>query len=167
MNETGSPKVLFENLDVTPIHSILWTGLHRHSPGRPVEYNPEWDLRALIPRQLLYIPQLGPLADPHRPPPEPLARPAMRWGRASTFSYPEETAPATGFQRMLEKGKASFQLASGYHLERAACRCCALHGSDDTLFPWLRGACQTTNYGLGAFIESRAFNRLRASSAVL
>jgi hypothetical protein len=43
MKETGSPKELFENLDLTPIHSILWTGLHKEGPGRPVEYDPEWD----------------------------------------------------------------------------------------------------------------------------
>ena len=56
MKESGSPKLLFENLDLTPIHPILWTGLHRHGPGRPVEYDPEWDLRALMLRQLLQIP---------------------------------------------------------------------------------------------------------------
>jgi hypothetical protein len=54
--EVGSPKLLFENLDLTPIHSILWTGLHTEGPGRPVEYNPEWDLRALMLRQLEQIP---------------------------------------------------------------------------------------------------------------
>jgi len=54
--EVGSPKLLFENLNLTPIHSILWTGLHQHGPGRPVEYNPEWDLRALMLRQLEQIP---------------------------------------------------------------------------------------------------------------
>jgi len=47
---------LFENLDLTPIHPILWTGLHRYGPGRPIEYNPEWDLRALMHRQLEQIP---------------------------------------------------------------------------------------------------------------
>jgi len=54
--ETGSPMLLFENVDLTPIHSILWTDLHRDGPGRPVEYNPEWDLRALMLRQLEQIP---------------------------------------------------------------------------------------------------------------
>jgi hypothetical protein len=39
--EVGSPKLLFENLNLTPIHSILWTDLHTEGPGRPVEYNPE------------------------------------------------------------------------------------------------------------------------------
>jgi hypothetical protein len=52
----GSPKLLFKNLDLTPIHPILWTGLHQYGPGRPVEYNPEWDLRALLLRQLEQIP---------------------------------------------------------------------------------------------------------------
>jgi hypothetical protein len=56
MKETGSPKLLFKNLDLTPIHSILWTGLHQYGLGRPVEYQPEWDLRALLLRQLEQIP---------------------------------------------------------------------------------------------------------------
>jgi len=56
VRETGSPKLLFENLDLTPIHSILWTDLHTEGPGRPVEYQPEWDLKALMLRQLEQIP---------------------------------------------------------------------------------------------------------------
>jgi hypothetical protein len=56
MKESGSPGILFENLDLTPIHPILWTGLHQYGPGRPVDYHPEWDLRALMLRQLLQIP---------------------------------------------------------------------------------------------------------------
>jgi hypothetical protein len=55
---TGSPKLLFENLDLTPIHHILWKKLHQTGPGRPVQYNPEWDLRALMTRQLLQIPYI-------------------------------------------------------------------------------------------------------------
>ena len=56
MKEVGSPKQLFENLDLTPIQPTLWTGLHTTGLGRPVQYNPEWDLRALMLRQLLQIP---------------------------------------------------------------------------------------------------------------
>lgn len=56
MKGAGSPKLLFENLDLTPIHPTLWKGLHKEGPGRPVEYDPEWDLRALMLRQLLQIP---------------------------------------------------------------------------------------------------------------
>jgi len=56
--EVGSPKLLFENLDLTLIHPILWRDLHRSGPGRPVVYNPEWDLRALMLRQLLQIPYM-------------------------------------------------------------------------------------------------------------
>jgi hypothetical protein len=41
MKRSGSPMLLFENLDLTPIRSILWTELHREGPGRPVEYNPD------------------------------------------------------------------------------------------------------------------------------
>jgi hypothetical protein len=50
--------ILFENLDLSPIHSILWKGLHREGPGRPVEYDPECDLRALLLRQLEQIPYM-------------------------------------------------------------------------------------------------------------
>ena len=44
---------LFDNLDSTPIHSFLWIGLHRHGRERPVEYQLERDLEALMLRQLL------------------------------------------------------------------------------------------------------------------
>jgi hypothetical protein len=56
MERSGSPMVLFENLDLSPLHSILWKGLHLEGSGRPVEYNPECDLRALMLRQLEQIP---------------------------------------------------------------------------------------------------------------
>lgn len=62
MKDTGSPKLLFENLNLTPIHHILWKNLHTKGPERPVEYNPEWDLRALMLRQLLQIPYVKDLA---------------------------------------------------------------------------------------------------------
>jgi hypothetical protein len=58
LKEVGSPKQLFENLDLTPIQPVLWTNLHKDGPGRPVQYNPEWDLRALMLRQLLQIPYI-------------------------------------------------------------------------------------------------------------
>ena len=58
MKGVGSPKLLFENLDLTPIHPTLWTGLHTEGPGRSVEYKPEWDLKALMVRQLLQIPYM-------------------------------------------------------------------------------------------------------------
>lgn len=56
MKKTGSPKLLFEMLDLSSIRPILWWGLHEDGAGRPVEYNPEWDLRALMLRQLEQIP---------------------------------------------------------------------------------------------------------------
>jgi hypothetical protein len=58
MKGAGSPKLMFENLDLTPIHPSLWTDLHTEGPGRPIEYNPEWDLRALMLRQLEQIPYI-------------------------------------------------------------------------------------------------------------
>jgi hypothetical protein len=55
MEKTGSPKLLFELVDLKPIRGILWVGLHLDGPGRPVVYDPEWDLRALMLRQLLQL----------------------------------------------------------------------------------------------------------------
>jgi len=48
--------LLFANLDLKPLHTILWKDLHLEGAGRPVEYNPECDLRALMLRQLEQIP---------------------------------------------------------------------------------------------------------------
>jgi len=56
VKEIGYPKLLFENHDLIPIQPTLWTNLHKTGPGRPVEYNPKWDLRALMLRQLKQIP---------------------------------------------------------------------------------------------------------------
>jgi hypothetical protein len=58
MKEVGSPKLLFDNLDLTPLQPILWRNLHTEGPGRPVTYDPEWDLRALMIRQLEQIPYI-------------------------------------------------------------------------------------------------------------
>ena len=48
--------LLFQSLDLRPLHSILWKDLHLEGAGRPVEYDPECDLRALMLRQLEQIP---------------------------------------------------------------------------------------------------------------
>jgi hypothetical protein len=58
VKDTGSPKQLFENLDLTPIHHTVWKNLHNKGPGRPVQYNPEWDLRVLMLKQLFQIPYI-------------------------------------------------------------------------------------------------------------
>jgi hypothetical protein len=50
--------LLFANLDLRPLHSILWKDLHLEGAGRPVEYAPECDLRALMLRQLEQIPYI-------------------------------------------------------------------------------------------------------------
>jgi len=75
----GSPKLLFKNLDLTPIQPILWTGLHKHGPGRPVQYSPECDLRALMLRQLLQIPYVKDLSKWLRR--DPYLRQACGYGR--------------------------------------------------------------------------------------
>jgi len=46
------------NLDLSPIHLILWKDLHKQGSGRPVEYQPNWDLKDLMLRQLLQIPYM-------------------------------------------------------------------------------------------------------------
>ena len=56
MKRSGSPILLFESLDLRPLHSILWKDLHLEGAGRPVEYDPESDFRALMLRQLEQIP---------------------------------------------------------------------------------------------------------------
>ena len=48
--------LLFQSVDLRPLHSILWKDLHFDGAGRPVEYDPECDLRALMLRQLEQIP---------------------------------------------------------------------------------------------------------------
>ena len=78
MKEAGSPKLLFESLDLTPIQPILWTGLHTQGPGRPAEYNPVWDLRALMLRQLEQIPYIKDLVKRLRR--EPYLRQACGYG---------------------------------------------------------------------------------------
>ena len=50
--------LLFESLDLKPLHSILWKDLHLKGAGRPVEYDPQCDLRALMLRQLQQIPYI-------------------------------------------------------------------------------------------------------------
>lgn len=62
MKRSGSPNLLFENLDLKPLHTILWKNLHLKGAGRPIEYNPECDLRALMLRQLEQIPYVKDLA---------------------------------------------------------------------------------------------------------
>ena len=56
MKGVGSPKLLFENLDLTPIQPTLWTNLHTEGSGRPVEYQLEWNLKALMLHQLEQVP---------------------------------------------------------------------------------------------------------------
>jgi hypothetical protein len=102
MKETGSPRLLFENLDLTPIQPILWTGLHREGPGRPVEYQPEWDLKALMLRQLLQIPYVKDLVK--RLKRNPYLRRVCGYGdKAPTeahFSQMKKRIGAEGFQIM-------------------------------------------------------------------
>jgi len=76
--ETGSPMLLFENVDLTPIQPTLWKDLHTEGPRRPVEYDPEWGLKALMARQLLQIPYVKDLVK--RLKRNPYLRPAYGFG---------------------------------------------------------------------------------------
>jgi len=100
MKETGSPKLLFENLNLTPIHPTLWTDLHTEGPGRPVEYDPEWDLRALMLRQLLQIPYVKDLVK--RLKRDPCLRKACGYGKKAPteahFSQMKNRIGAEGFR---------------------------------------------------------------------
>jgi hypothetical protein len=58
MERSGSPMLLFKSLDLRSLHSILWKNLHLKGAGRPVEYDPECDLRALMLHQLQQIPYI-------------------------------------------------------------------------------------------------------------
>jgi len=102
MKGVGSPKILFENLDLTPIHPTLWKNLHTEGPGRPVEYDPEWDLRALMLRQLLQIPYVKDLVK--RLKRDPCLRKACGYGeKAPTeahFSQMKGRIGAEGFRVM-------------------------------------------------------------------
>ena len=149
--EVGSPKLLFENLDLTPIHSILWTGLHQHGPGRPVEYQPEWDLRALMLRQLEQIPYVKDLVK--RLKRDPYLREACGYGdKAPTeahFSQMKERIKEEGFhvieawlRREALKMRESQPLAAA-GLIQAAC----LDGTD--LPAWSSRDPHDTQRGLG------------------
>ena len=96
----GSPKLLFKHLDLTPIQPILWTGLHRDGPGRPVEYNPECDLRALMLRQLEQIPYIRDLVKRLRR--DPYLRQACGYGGQAPceahFSQMKKRIGAEGFR---------------------------------------------------------------------
>ena len=100
MKEVGSPKLLFENLDLTPIQPILWKNLHTDGPGRPVEYNPTWDLRALMIRQLEQIPYIKDLVKRLRR--EPYLRQACGYGDRAPceahFTQMKKRVGAEGFR---------------------------------------------------------------------
>ena len=100
MKAVGSPKLLFENHDLTPIQPIRWTSLHTEGPGRPVEYNPEWDLRALMLRQLEQIPYIKDLVKRLRR--DPYLRQVCGYGKRAPceahFSQMKKRIGAEGFR---------------------------------------------------------------------
>jgi hypothetical protein len=142
---------LFENLDLTPINSILWTGLHRYGPGRPVEYQPEWDLRALMLRQLEQIPYVKDLVKRLRR--NPYLRKVCGYGERAPceahFSQMKRRIGAEGF-RIMEawlRGEAlklrRSQPLTAVGLVQAACL-------DGTGFPaWSSRDPHDTRRGLG------------------
>lgn len=105
MERSGSPLLLFENLDLTPLHSILWKSLHQKGAGPPVEYDPECDLRALMLRQLEQIPYVKDLS-------KRLSRnPQMR----RACGYEHKTPTEAHFSQMKKRiGAEGFQAIEAY-----------------------------------------------------
>lgn len=110
MEESGSPKLLFDLVDFKPIRSVLWVGLHMDGPGRPVVYDPEWDLRALMLRQLLQVPYVKDL---------------VRLLRRSAYfrevcGYKGKVPTEAHLSQMKKRiGKAGFLAIEGYLREKA------------------------------------------------
>ena len=158
----GSSKQLFKNLDLTPIQPILWKNLHKTGPGRPVQYNPTHDLRALMLRQLLYIPYIKDLSKRLRR--EPSLRQVCGYGRRAPspahYTQMKKRIGSEGF-RIIEawtrhealKRRAS-QPLSAAGLIQAAC----IDGTD--MPAWSSRDPHNTGRGLG---EDRKSTRLNSS----
>lgn len=117
MKDTGSPKLLFELLDLTPVQPILWRGLHREGAGRPVKYNPEWDLRALLLRHLEQIPYVKDLVKRLR------RNPYLR----SVCGYGDEAPTEAHFSQMKKRvGEEGFRAVERW-LRHQAIRLGATH----------------------------------------
>jgi hypothetical protein len=151
MKGVGSPKLLFENLNLTPIHPTLWTDLHREGPGRPVEYDPKWDLRALMLRQLLQIPYVKDLVK--RLKRNPCLRHACGYGdKAPTeahFSQMKKRIGAEGF-RIIEAWlrREALKLRSSQPLTAAGLvQAACVDGTD--LRAWSSRSLNDSRRGLG------------------
>jgi hypothetical protein len=112
MKRSGSPMLLFQTLDLRALHSLLWKGLHLEGAGRPVEYDPECDLRALMLRQLEQIPYVKDLV--------------KRLGRSkemrSACGYGEKVPTEAHFSQMKKRiGAEGFQAIEKW-LRREALR---------------------------------------------
>ena len=117
MKKTGSPRLLFEMLDLSPIRPVLFRGLHTDGPGRPVEYDPEWDLRALMLRQLEQIPYVKDLVKRLR---------RNRYLR-EVCGYQENVPTEAHFSQMKKRlGKAGFKAIERF-LRHEAIRLAATH----------------------------------------
>ena len=147
----GSPKLLFKHLDLTPIQPILWAGFHKTGPGRPVLYNPECDLRALMLRQLLQIHYMKDLSKRLRR--DPYLRRVCGYGKKAPceahFSQMKKRIGVEGFRLIVAwlrhealKIRASQPLAAA-GLVQAAC----IDGTD--LPAWSSRDPHNTRRGLG------------------
>jgi hypothetical protein len=149
--EVGSPKLLFENLDLTPIHPILWTGLHQYGPGKPVTYQPEWDLRALMLRQLEQIPYVKDLVKRLRR--DPYLRQVCGYGEQAPceahFSQMKKRIGAEGF-RIIEAWLRREALRLRRHQPLSAAGLVQAAGVDGTDLPaWSSRDPHDTRRGLG------------------
>ena len=153
MKEVGSPKLLFENHDLTPIQPTLWTKLHRDGPGRPVEYNPERDFKALMLRQLEQIPYIKDL----------VKRLRREKSLREACSYRDETPTEAHFTQMKKRvGVEGFRIIEAWMRHQALKNRATqphtpsfIHGAcvDGTDLPaWSSRGPHDTGRGLG-FIE--------------
>jgi len=93
--------ILFENLDLSPLRSILWKGLHWEGLGRPIKHEPECDLRALMLRQLEQIPYMKDLVKQLRR--SPFLRRACGYSLVPTeahFSQTKKRMGVEGFRKI-------------------------------------------------------------------
>jgi hypothetical protein len=147
----GSPKLLFKNLDLTPIQPILWKDLHKTGPGRPVQYNPICDLRALMLRQLEQIPYIKDLVKRLRR--DPSLRQVCGYGKHAPceahFSQMKKRIGSEGF-RIIEAWlrKEALKLRASQPLSAAGLVQAA--GIDGTDMPaWSSRDPHDTGRGLG------------------
>jgi hypothetical protein len=110
MKKSGSPRLLCENVDLSPIRPILWWYLHEDGPGRPVMYDPEWDLMALMLLQQDQIPSMKDL----------VKRLRRNWYLRRVYGYHRKVPTEAHFSQMKQRiGKPEFLGIESYLRKQA------------------------------------------------